>query len=589
MSSVTSTNLDGDKSITVDRAPRRYEAVTEEKAGGATYTPKLLADFVAIQMLAVTDLSERTTRIRIMDPAIGNGALLMSLLEQMPKEQLRNVDVFGFETDENALNEATARLRERFPDVNTSFENGSFLAFVLEKTEIAGALFASNEVEPFDLIIANPPYVRTQILGAHQAQLLAKQFGLAGRVDLYHAFLLAMAKVLKPDGTSGIIVSNRFMTTKTGASVRRILRGAFDIHHIWDLGDTKLFEAAVLPAVLIVHGKNGKATRPRFTSIYETTRQASSRAADPIAATTQEGAVEVNDGRRFEVRQGVLDFTGALDCIWRIATDAGDSWLATVQKNTWRTFRDIGKTRVGVKTCADNVFIRDDWQELPFECQPELLRPLITHHVARRFRAASPKKPRQILYPHEVLDGSRIASDLNKNPRTRAYLEGHRDVLEARRYITEGGRKWYEIWVPQNPSAWDSTKLVFRDISEKPTFWIDKQGAVVNGDCYWLVAQRPRDEQLLWLAVAISNSTFAEAFYDHRFHNKLYARRRRFMTQYVEQFPLPDPANEISRTIISMAQSLYEEIDTPQAPVMEAEINRLVWSAFGLPVEEVSR
>lgn len=30
-----------------ERFSKRYKLVTEEKAGGATYTPKLLADFVA--------------------------------------------------------------------------------------------------------------------------------------------------------------------------------------------------------------------------------------------------------------------------------------------------------------------------------------------------------------------------------------------------------------------------------------------------------------------------------------------------------------------------------------------------------------
>ena len=33
------------------RFTKRYALVTEEKAGGATYTPRILADFVAQQMV----------------------------------------------------------------------------------------------------------------------------------------------------------------------------------------------------------------------------------------------------------------------------------------------------------------------------------------------------------------------------------------------------------------------------------------------------------------------------------------------------------------------------------------------------------
>lgn len=39
---------------------QRYEAVSEEKAGGATYTPQLLADFVARQIVEMAgDLSDK--------------------------------------------------------------------------------------------------------------------------------------------------------------------------------------------------------------------------------------------------------------------------------------------------------------------------------------------------------------------------------------------------------------------------------------------------------------------------------------------------------------------------------------------------
>jgi methylase of polypeptide subunit release factors len=572
------------------RSKRRYQIVTDEKAGGITYTPKPLADFVAREIVTASTRSSSGSVVRVLDPAVGDGELLLSLLEQMENRALLDVEVYGFETDERALADATSRLKHRFPNVILRLKHGNFLEFVLDGSAMAGALFATPRDDDFDMIIANPPYVRTQVMGAAQAQLLAQKFGLGGRVDLYHAFLLGMAAVLKPSGTVGVIVSNRFMTTKSGATVRQALRGAFEIEHVWDLGDTKVFDAAVLPAVLLMHGKARQSARPsRFTTIYETTQAASSQAPDAMAAVLQDGIVEVRDGRRFEVRRGELDSRGPLDGIWRIATEAGDSWLATVQAHTWNVFRGIGKIRVGVKTCADSVFIRDDWHTLPEAMQPELLRSLITHHVGRHFKAKVSGTPRRILYPHEMVNGTRAASSLQANPRTKAYLESHRDALESRRYVIEGGRKWYEIWVPQDPAAWDAPKLVFRDICEEPMFWIDRDGSVVNGDCYWLVAERKKDEDLLWLAVAIGNSTFIEAFYDHRFHNKLYAGRRRYMTQYVEQFPLPNPDSEGGRAIIALAKDLYDRIDKPVAAAMGAELNRLVWEAFGLSVEEIGR
>ena len=565
------------------RSAMRYHIVTEEKASGATYTPKILADFVARQMVQLARDLPTDRPLRILDPAIGHGELLISLLDHLPNQPGSTIEVHGFETDPNALDAAAERLKQRFLGPFFHFKSENFLAFVLEHFRIGGlgSLFHAVAPEGYDLIIANPPYVRTQVMGTVQAQLLASQFGLTGRVDLYYAFILGMSQVLKPHGIAGIIVSNRFMTTKSGASVRQALLDHFSIHHAWDLGDTKLFNAAVLPAVLLVEGKDGERTEaPAFTSIYQTSEPACRTVTDPISALNAEGVVEIEDGRHFQVQHGTLDTNGTTNGVWRIATKTVDTWLTTVDAHRWSSFRHIGKIRVGVKTCADKIFIRDDWQDMPETARPELLRQLTTHHIARRFRPLALERPMEILYPHEVVQGQRRVVELAHYPHSRIYLEAHRADLESRKYVIEAGREWYEIWVPQNPNAWSLPKLVFRDIAEKPTFWVDLDGSVVNGDCYWLICQNPEQTDLLWLAVAVGNSTFIERFYDYRFHNKLYSGRRRFLTQYVEQFPLPNPDISIGKDIIAKAKQIYECTPSPEAEELQKDLDTIVWKAL---------
>ena len=570
----------------VDRqsAIPRYAGATASKAHGATYTPKILADFVAREVVRQTALNDGAS-IRVLDPAVGRGELLVSLLDQLAPDG-KAIEVHGFETDKSALLAARRRLATRFPDISVRLEQGSFLSFALERSHQAEGLFGPANAPRYDIVVANPPYVRTQIMGASQAQRLAALFGLSGRVDLYHAFILGISRVLADTGVAGIIVSNRFMTTKSGASVRAALTERFEILHAWDLGDTKIFDAAVLPAVLLAHG-SATAKRPtRFTSIYETREEATTAAAGPIEALDKEGCVAVEDGRHFVVRHGELETGGTSIGVWRMATKAIDGWLAKVEQRRWRTFGDIGRVRVGVKTCADGVFIRDDWRTMAEEDRPELLRPLTTHHIARQYKALPAERPREILYPHEMYQGRRRAIDLKLHPISRAYLEGHRRTLEGRRYVIKAGRAWYELWVPQDPSAWAGPKLVFRDIAERPAFWMDITGSVVNGDCYWLKSDVQMDEvdrdDLLWLAAAVGNSTFIEQFYDYRFNNRLYAGRRRYSTQYVEEFPLPDPSGVEGRAIIARAKEVFESISSPRASAIAEEIDSLVWEAFGL-------
>jgi adenine-specific DNA-methyltransferase len=540
---------------------------TKEKSEGITYTPKLLADFVAQRMLATAGKLDKSP-LRILDPAVGHGELLTSLLDQLDVP----VEIFGFETDAEALNVAKARLSKLVSPNALHLKHSSFLDHILDDFE--QGLFGS--ATPYDLIIANPPYVRTQVIGAQRAKELAAQFGLTGRVDLYHAFLLGMTKALSPTGTAGYIVSNRFMSTKGGATVRSALVDQLNLVEVYDLGDTKVFDAAVLPAVIIAQGPTSAPQAPRFTSIYQSKNNADECADNPIEALSCSGLVKTSDGRVFEVMHGHLDHGNELTGTWRLGSADVENWLNTVDRNAWGTFRDIGKIRVGVKTCADKVFLPKRWEK-----DLELLRPLTTHHIARRFRPQ--KVNRKILYPHETVDGRKQAVDLHSYPASAAYLESHREQLEQRKYVLDAGRNWYEIWVPQNPNQWKLPKLVFRDIAEEPTFWMDLEGTVVNGDCYWLVG----DEELLWLALAVANSTFIEAFYDKRFNNKLYAGRRRFITQYVEQFPLPDPHRDISQRIVQLCRRIYESCSDQNTQEQESQLNQLVWDAFGLGSEKV--
>jgi hypothetical protein len=366
---------------------------------------------------------------------------------------------------------------------------------------------------------------------------------------------------------------------------------------LYDLGDTKPFSAAVLPAVTIALNQPFDPAVPcAFVSAYEAPAAQASRAAPDRGAAPARGAGEPDavpslfdglllgresvvdhDGRRVAIRVGRLSARSPGDP-WRVSHPAGDEWLARIGSRTWRTFGDIAKIRVGIKTTADGVFIGDAWDALPVIPESELLLPLITHHDVVPW-AVSPTLRSRVLYPYDLSQDRRHLLDMTRYPRAMAYLEQNRDRLAGRRYVLEAGREWFEIWVPQRPSRWAAPKLVFPDISDTPRFAYDRTGAVVNGDCYWISLDDVGSEDVACLMLAVANSDLGCTFYDEVCGNRLYSGRRRWITQYVARLPVPDPQQEVSREIIRNVTDLLERRAAPTAERCR-HVSRLVEEAF---------
>jgi adenine-specific DNA-methyltransferase len=569
--------------------PQRGQA----KQHGVHYTPPELALFLARQIFDV--LPEGGSSVSVLDPACGDGELLEAVADVAPG---RVSSFVGCDRDKEALDLASKRLADS--DVPTEFVRTDFLEGLCldgSQQELFGDQIEHGlgQERKFDVVISNPPYVRTQVLGASTSRQMAQRFGLSGRVDLYHAFALAMSSFLRDEGVLGLLCSNRFLSTQGGAALRDFLWNEFELCRIFDLGDTKLFSAAVLPAIVIGRKKHGEKSQScRFARVYENRSSKKTEATGRYASVLDaledggEGFVEV-DNTQYKIDQGQLQSLGSPFEPWIVQMDE-TSWLSTVESNTAMRFGEAGNIRVGIKTTADRVFIRDDWDELPEDCRPEseLLFPLLTHENADKWNCAG-ESGKRVLYPHAAKNGRRSNVDLSAFPRASAYLELHRERLSSRKYVAQAGREWFEIWVPQNPVDWPRAKIVFPDISETPKFFLDRSGAVVNGDCYWIPFD-DEDEDLALLMLGIANSELATRFYDAVCANRLYAGRRRFITQYVNRFPLPKLSSSASRPIVSLVRQLVDlESDSIQEQhELEADLNIMVDRAFGL-VEEGSR
>jgi adenine-specific DNA-methyltransferase len=324
--------------------------ITRRKVTGAHFTPPELALLLARRILAhMPETLDSSTCV--LDPSCGDGELLLAIYGLTPAAVRDRLSLVGIESDSSAAERAIRRLTDLGAD-RVELAQRDFLD--IHTIPPQPSLFddlalqpGTDPIPPANVVIANPPYVRTQVLGARTSQLLAKRFGLRGRVDLYHAFIIGMTAALAPSGILGMITSNRFLSTKAGATVRRFLSENYDILELIDLGDTKLFDAAVLPAIFIGRkrhapdGCHGHTQQTRFKRIYEqtgrtengNTRCISLKSIYEVFQQHTDGVYQVKN-IKYSFTSGILALPERYSEPWTLTTADESDWLSLVNKNS---------------------------------------------------------------------------------------------------------------------------------------------------------------------------------------------------------------------------------------------------------------
>lgn len=552
----------------------------ETKVRGAHFTPRDIALYIAERLYEMLD--NPPIEVSVLDPSCGDGELLLAMYEVL-KQHGHSVNLIGIDNDVATLSLAEQRIgsiissNDTFQPVNADFleceSSQDQMTFDLETEPLA------PYVSPVDVIIANPPYVRTQVIGAEKSRSLAAKYGLNGKTDLYHAFFVAYKSFLKHEGVLGVITSNKYLYNKTGAAIREYVRTNYHLEYLADLGDTKVFEAAVLPAILFARNASPSPAPVECQRIYEKSLNESAAHENSIAdilRNEKEGYYEVG-GKTYLKEIGHIRGTEQSKEPWMLCTIAEEEWLQEIDDVASCRLEDVAKVRVGIKTTADNVFIRTSWQDLPSDCIPEdeLIRPLISSKDSTRWQLKqAPSK--SVLYTHKVANGKRMAIDLEMYPRAKSYLMQHFDQLDGRSYVKQARRRWYEIWVPQDPEAWSLNKVVFPDISENAKFSYDATGAIVDGNCYWITINEGVDPDYLYLILAVANSSLMDQYHERAFQNKLYSGKRRYLTQYVNRYPLPNLHSDAAQKLVGY---IKEQLAN-NSEIEESLVNKMVEECF---------
>ena len=104
----------------------------------------------------------------------------------------------------------------------------------------------------FDVVIANPPYVRMEMFKEQKVELEAAYADVyAGRADLFVYFFKRAVELLRANGQLAFITSNKYLKANYGAGLRHYLSTHIQLDRVIDFGDAPLFDAAAYPCILM--------------------------------------------------------------------------------------------------------------------------------------------------------------------------------------------------------------------------------------------------------------------------------------------------------------------------------------------------
>lgn len=615
----------------IETTARKHEqtySTDHRKLLGTHYTPDSVVDYIVERVLQPYLKSpDIFTNVRILDPACGSGLFLLKAYDVLAghwkktfgsftSEDARRLienHLFGIDIDENAVLAARSHLIQKasVPDAG-SFDFNIVVGDALSlrpfchqmqfgKQPLPKTSFGKKFLEhSFDCILGNPPYIRIQNTPLGKRTRYISTYSTAGgRFDISSLFFELSDYLLKENGRLGFIVSNKILSTSGAQKLRSFLLTHFEIEEIVNLSDTKLFDAAVLPLIFIAQKSKNSANQIAYTSITEShdrmhLAQQTTNFFDLLKKSRMPLDTEVNlEGRTFKVQRFFTTPPSKRVNVWTFHNEREDTLLTKLKSSAAYTIGDIcKKISVGLKTTADGVFIKPMVGSFIKQhgIETNLVFPLIESHNVNRWRCFwNSQSDLYVLYPHVEQNGKVVPANLDEYPGAKTYLEKHRLQLEARTYIKDSRRQWYEIWVHQSPEDFRQRKIITPDIAAHNRFALDESGFFVNGTCYYLILKDTSDISY-YAILGLLNSKIIEYFHKITSGNSLYAKRFRYWTAYISMYPVAKGFFNSTRLVAQLVQNVSRLLNNPidkERTDIEDENDSLCYQLFNITEGEI--
>jgi type I restriction-modification system DNA methylase subunit len=410
--------------------------------------------------------------------------------------------------------------------------------------------FKVTTIEPggFDIVLANPPYIRQELIKDIKPRLkevFPQTF--AGTADIYTYFYTRAVEMLGPGGVLAFISSNKWFRANYGSHIRKYLAEECSVLSITDFMDSPIFESATAYPMIFIAQK----TKSGHKTVYTETRVASGNDLDVKGVLDKYGRILQDDSIKGKE--------------WSFIDGRTDSKLKKMKSVSVTLSEYVsGKLYRGLLTGLNKAFVIDSTTRKALIAQhpacKELIKPVVEGKDISRWTVSQTKW--LIVTP--------IGVDIAKYPSILSHLQQWEKELEVR---CDQGNHWWEYRACSYYKVYEVPQIMWGNLGLKPPF------AYTPGLLYTLAPANSIPTSDLYL-LGVMNSSSADFFFSQTAiqRNGGYYE---YKPMYVKSLPIPQASEQDKKAISKLVQKcLYAKGVDCEA--WEKEIDERIAALYGL-------
>ncbi|MDI6711610.1 MAG: N-6 DNA methylase [Anaerosomatales bacterium] len=386
----------------------------------------------------------------------------------------------------------------------------------------------------FDIVIANPPYVRQEKLAAMDQETYALSFAEvhSGKADLLVYFFARALQIMRDGGRIAFITSNKFHRAAYGEGLRAFLPAKLQVEHVIDFGDLSVFAAIAYPSVLIGRKATPDAEAPvSVARLAQPVRRALAEADASESVSSVREQLENLDA--FLERNRIDGFPQAL--LRRDGWVLEDPRLVRLFDRVMAMGTPLGefvqgRMYYGIKTGLNEAFVIDEAKRAELIAadpkSAELIKPWLRGRDIKRWKPEwaglygiiiASSSSAASTHPWKYASNEMEAEECfaRHYPAIHAHLSAFEEGLRAR---ISRGRWWWELPSANYYKEFEQPKLVFTKFLSEPRFSYDLSGSFVNNACGFIAAAPAwlaafAQSRVFWLLLALRLTDLQGGYY----------------------------------------------------------------------------